>query len=147
MTSPCTQWLWPQRQGSACSPFPLSHLRANLSVSPADPASRIHPKSDYSPRQPPLIQASVTSHHLDSTSSVHPFYKVHSLNGLSYFCSCPPTVKKKIQICTPQYILFIYLNDVHVSLQQCMKCIANHVLKTDFKGCDEDQKDLKFAFY
>ena len=52
---------------------------------------------------------------------------------------------KKIQICTPKYILFIYLNDVHVSLQQCMKCIANHVLKTDFKGCDEDSKGLKIC--
>ena len=113
-------------------------------MSPADPASRVQPKSDHSPRQPPLIQASVTSHHLDSTFSIHSFYKVHGLSGLSeLLLFMSPNSKKKIQICTPQYILFSYLNDVHVSLQQCMKYIASHVLKTEFKGCDEDSKGLK----
>ena len=54
-----------------------------------------------------------------------------------------PNSKKKFKFEPPQYILFIYLNDVHVSLQQCMKYIASHVLKTEFEGCDEDSKGLK----
>ena len=81
---------------------------------------------------------------LDSTFSVHSFYKVHGLSGLSellLFMS-PNSKKKNSNLYPPIYAIYLFKWCTCV-ITAVYEIIASHVLKTEFKGCDEDSKGLK----